>query len=175
MLQTLIQMNHVRSRRVRDVTIQVMTQQEADTYGIYVIKLAKQKKCKRLCCPDHVSHASSSIDRIVQEWFDYNANEREKPVPEVKLTEPELCFLSKVIGSEWEHLGAELGLEDVPIQHIKIDNHTTLARIRKMLLLWDRQFADRATLDVLVRALHATPPYSIDWNTVNSFIQTKRQ
>ncbi|XP_045176022.2 uncharacterized protein LOC123536712 [Mercenaria mercenaria] len=135
--------------------------------AMYDLKTLKCIPEKIICCPDNIGHGSLCIAEVLNAW--YNQDFR-KDIPKRKLARKEYSELSRAIGYEWHELGWHLGIDDVTIQHIEMDNQRTAMRIYEMLLTWDRQEAEEATLDVLIDAIRQIPPKAVNWDIVNNIM-----
>ncbi|XP_053400311.1 uncharacterized protein LOC123557944 isoform X2 [Mercenaria mercenaria] len=119
-------------------------------------------------CPDLENH-KISVNDAKQEWF-LEGNISINEIPQVVPSEKQLSKISNSIGENWEILGLELGLKKVQIDHLNEDNQDAIMKKFGMLLEWRKQKAERATIDVLVKAIKRVPTVRIDWDIIRNFI-----
>lgn len=82
---------------------------------------------------------------------------------DVQLEEKDLIEIAATIGNGWELMVGLLGVPNVEVQRIKMDNRgDTVAQIYQALLKWKRQQAAKATLDVLCRVIENNTAISVD-------------
>jgi hypothetical protein len=133
------------------------------------VSLEDLKGTKVEPCPDMVSGHTINTQKAYYEWFpdDLNIGLR----TEFVLKERDLSKLSTTVGENWEKLGIELGLRNVQLEHIKLDNPRTAMRIFKMLLEWTDQRPGDATLNTLIQSMKSATDVSIDWDEVKNIVE----
>ncbi|XP_053389878.1 uncharacterized protein LOC128552843 [Mercenaria mercenaria] len=137
--------------------------------GSYEIhELNDMQPIRNLPCPDRASH-SLEMNKILQQWFGHQ--DTIKDIPERRLTMKEYSTLSMGIGEGWQQIGLHLGLDDTSLQHISMDHTCTVMRIFSMFKKWDSKENDRATLDVLVKAIQdCQQSTTVNWDVVKNVI-----
>ncbi|XP_053392115.1 uncharacterized protein LOC128554831, partial [Mercenaria mercenaria] len=113
-------------------------------------------------CPDNHTHKDGSGRKAKAEWFQ---DERIAVVySKKKLSQKHLSRLASAIGKGWQCLGTELGITQVEIDHIELENEGVANRIFQMLLKWKYRPENNATLDVLVKSIKKCPSVTIEWD-----------
>lgn len=105
-----------------------------------------------------------SKQQVKTEWY----GEKSLNFPVRMLTDRECSQLSRAIGYVWKTLALDLGLSNVQLQHIDMDNPRTMDKVYEMLLAWKDRAGDTATFDVLVKELCRLPKDSVDWDIVHT-------
>jgi hypothetical protein len=83
---------------------------------------------------------------------------------ETVLSERDLLKFNKVIGKDMELVGAHLGLSQVEIDRVKMENPSSMSAIvHNILLRWKQKLGPAATLEKLEEALRDTGAY-VDWD-----------
>ncbi|XP_053373188.1 uncharacterized protein LOC128546534 [Mercenaria mercenaria] len=142
---------------------------------IYYLDDLKLLSANSVSCPDNVFHEGIRIEQIFQQWFfqEEETLSTKRKIPQRKLSEKEYVKLScDCIGSEWKMLARQLEISEVRISHIEMDNQNTKDRIYEMLLEWDAKDRDRATLDVLVKALDDISSPAVKLDTLKNIIDS---
>ncbi|XP_053391287.1 uncharacterized protein LOC128554083 [Mercenaria mercenaria] len=139
--------------------------------SVNLMEISQMETKKLLPCPDSMSHEIFT-KKAMSEWF--QNSECLKLTPKYELSDKYLSKISRAIGGNWELLGYELGLTEVDIQHIIADNpHSVILRIYKMLKLWSRKEAEKAstaTIDVLVQTIKVCREVFVDWDIIRNVI-----
>ncbi|XP_053388495.1 uncharacterized protein LOC128551622 [Mercenaria mercenaria] len=147
----------------------------AGSKEIYYLDDLKPLSSKSVSCPDDVFHEGIRIEQIFQQWFfkEEETLPTKKKIPQRKLSSKEYVKLScDCIGSEWKILARQLEIGEVRIDHIESDNQKMKNRIYEMLLEWDTKDGDRATLDVLVKALGDISSPAVNSDTLKNIIDS---
>ncbi|XP_053391146.1 uncharacterized protein LOC128553975 [Mercenaria mercenaria] len=120
-------------------------------------------------CPDKISHCFKARD-IQKEW--YSSDTEPEKVPKKRLTRKEYSTLSMAIGQGWKQIGLQLGLNEIELQHIVMNNQTVDMQIYQMLLKWDKKENDKATLDVLIKAIAncSRECVNVNWDVLRNVI-----
>ncbi|XP_053387163.1 uncharacterized protein LOC128546123 [Mercenaria mercenaria] len=128
--------------------------------------LISRDKCP---CPDRKSHCFKARD-IRDEW--YLSETKPERAPKKRLTRKGYSTLSMAIGQGWKQIGLQLGLHEIELQHIEMNNQTVDMQIYQMLLKWDMKEDDKATLDVLVTAISncSRECVNVDWDVLRNLI-----
>ncbi|XP_060600602.1 uncharacterized protein LOC132754032 [Ruditapes philippinarum] len=117
-------------------------------------------------CPDMIKGHEISTRQAISEWFQDHLNIRLKN--DYVLGEEQLIKLCNTVGKNWQILGIKLGLSNVQIEQIELDNQTTGLRIFKMLLKWTAQRQKEATFNTLIQAMKSATEVSVDWDKVKN-------
>ncbi|XP_053375425.1 uncharacterized protein LOC128547271 [Mercenaria mercenaria] len=119
-------------------------------------------------CPDRASH-SLEMNLICQQWYRHEVTIGD--IPKRRLTEKQYSALSMGIGQGWQQIGRQLGLRDISLEQIDMDYKSTDMKIFYMFLKWDSIELDKATLDVLVKAVQECLQItSVDWDVVKNIV-----
>jgi hypothetical protein len=78
---------------------------------------------------------------------------KNKPLVGMPVTEKLLNAITKDIKDKWKFLGRYLALDESTIQAIKADNYQIREQAHQMLMKWKQKYANRATTQVLIKAL----------------------
>jgi hypothetical protein len=125
------------------------------TFNIVAVDNIPSTNDENIPCPDRRSHCLQ-MHSIVNEWFMPNI-EQDK-VPKRKLSKKEYSTLAMSIGDGWKLIGLQLGLDNVDLDQICMNENDACMRIYNMFLKWDNKEADAATLDVIVQAITKFSP-----------------
>ncbi|XP_060558883.1 uncharacterized protein LOC132719154 [Ruditapes philippinarum] len=120
-------------------------------------------------CPDMIKGHEISSRQAISEWFQDHLNIGLKN--DYVLGEEQLSKLSNTVGKNWQTLGIKLGLRNVQLEQIELDNQTTGLRIFKMLLKWTVQKQNEATFNTLIQAMKSATEVSVDWDEVKNIAE----
>ncbi|XP_060597701.1 uncharacterized protein LOC132751534 [Ruditapes philippinarum] len=120
-------------------------------------------------CPDGLSGHTICTRQALYEWYQDYQNIRLKT--DYVLEEKYISKLSKTVAENWQVLGHELGLHDVQLEHIEMDNKSTVRMIFKMLQKWSAQKEDNATFNTLIQAMKSSIEKYVDWDEVRNIVE----
>ncbi|XP_060588035.1 uncharacterized protein LOC132743523 [Ruditapes philippinarum] len=134
-----------------------------------IVSLEELKETMVEPCPDSLTGHTICTRQALSEWYQDYQNIRLKT--DYVLEEKYLSKLSKTIGENWHVLGHELGLHDVKIEQIELDNKSTIRMIFKMLQKWSVQKEDNATFNTLIQAMKTAIEKYVDWDEVRNIVE----
>ncbi|XP_060607154.1 uncharacterized protein LOC132759406 [Ruditapes philippinarum] len=149
---------HFFSRAARCLHKDHGTDGSYETFDIDAIDNTQSCNDEKIPCPDRRSHCLH-MRSIVKEWFMPNVDQDK--VPKRKLSQKEYSTLAMSIGKGWKLIGLQLGLDNIILDHICMNENDACMRIYQMFLKWDNKEGDLATLDVIVQAIEKCNPEQV--------------
>ncbi|XP_056015101.1 probable serine/threonine-protein kinase pats1 [Ostrea edulis] len=122
-------------------------------------------------CPIHEAE-NHHILRKSNLLYYWNKDVRDGPTNlSVVLSESDLLKFNKMIGSDMELIATCLGLSEVEMDRLKMENPTSMSNVvQKILLTWKRKRGPTATLENLEKSLQDAErdtTASVDWSVIN--------